>query len=236
MTPAVRPERLPLSYAQRRLWFLYRFEGPSATYNLPVVLRMRGALDVPVLAAAVRDVVVRHESLRTVIGDDERGVAFQRILPPDEVAAEVTTRTVGPEQVAGAVADALQHEFELETEIPVRVSLLACGPDEHVLVILMHHIAGDGASMAPLARDLSVAYAARAQGGEPDWAPLPVQYADYTLWQQRLLGDVADPGSLVFAQLDYWREELAGAPQPLALPTDRPRPARPSYRGDTVDS
>ena len=233
--PMPRPERLPLSYAQSRLWFLYRFEGPSVTYNLPVVLRMRGVLDAKVLTAAVRDVVVRHESLRTVIDEDERGVAFQRILPPDEVAVEVPTRTVEPEQVADAVVEAVAYEFALESEIPIRVSLLGCGPDEYVLVMLMHHIAGDGASMVPLAGDLTVAYAARAEGQEPAWEPLPVQYADYTLWQQRLLGDASDPGSLVSAQLRYWREELAGAPQPLTLPTDRPRPARPSYRGDTVE-
>ncbi len=233
VTPAVRPERLPLSYAQSRLWFLYRFEGPSVTYNLPVVLRLRGALDVAVLAEAVRDVVARHESLRTVIGEDEHGVAYQRILADADV--DVPVRTVEPQQVADAIAEAVRHEFDLESEIPVRVSLLACGADEHVLVILMHHIAGDGASMAPLARDLSVAYAARTEGREPGWAPLPVQYADYTLWQQRLLGDVSDPGSLVSEQLGYWRNELAGAPQPLALPTDRPRPVRPGYRGDTVE-
>ncbi len=233
--PAVRPERMPLSYAQSRLWFLYRFEGPSMTYNLPVVLRLRGALDVAVFSAAVGDVVLRHESLRTVIDEDDRGVAFQRILPADEVVIEVPTRSVEPEQVAGAVAEAVEYEFDLESEIPIRVSLLACGPDEYVLVILMHHIAGDGASMAPLARDLSVAYAARAEGREPAWAPLPVQYADYTLWQQHLLGDVSDPGSLVSTQLAYWRQELAGAPQPLALPADRPRPVRSGYRGDTVE-
>ncbi|WP_210748772.1 non-ribosomal peptide synthetase, partial [Actinomadura latina] len=230
-----RPGRLPLSFAQSRLWFLYRFEGPSVTYNLPVVLRLRGELDAKVLAAAFRDVVLRHESLRTVIGEDEQGLAFQRILPPDEIAVDVPLRVVEAERVADAVAEAAGHRFELEAEIPIRVGLLACGPDEHVLVILLHHIAGDGASITPLARDLSTAYAARAEGREPEWAPLPVQYADYTLWQRELLGDVSDPGSLVSTQLKYWRRELEGAPQPLALPTDRPRPARPGYRGDTVE-
>nr|WSY54834.1 amino acid adenylation domain-containing protein [Streptomyces sp. NBC_00886] len=235
--PAVRTlsERLPLSFAQSRLWFLYRFEGPSVTYNMPVALRLRGALDVEALTAAIRDVVARHESLRTVIGEDEQGVAFQRILPPDEFSIEVATRTVDPEQVADAIAEAVAYEFTLESEIPIRVSLLACGPDEHVLVLLMHHIASDGASIAPLARDLSLAHEARAGGSAPMWEPLPAQYADYTLWQRDLLGDVSDPDSLAARQLAYWGRELAGAPQPLTLPTDRPRPARPSYRGDTVE-
>ncbi|WP_371476527.1 amino acid adenylation domain-containing protein [Kitasatospora sp. NBC_00315] len=230
-----RPERLPLSYAQSRLFFLYRFDGPSVTYNMPVVLRMHGALDPRVLAEAFGDVIRRHESLRTLIGQDERGVAFQRILPVEQAAIEVPVAPVTQDAVAGAVAQALAHEFELETEIPLRVSLLACGPDEHVLIILLHHIAGDGASIAPLVRDLTTAYVCRAEGSAPDWEPLPVQYADYTLWQQELLGDVEDPESIAAHQLAYWHAELTDAPQPIALPTDRPRPARVGYRGDTVE-
>ena len=234
--PAVRPERLPLSYAQSRLWFLYRFEGPSVTYNLPVVLQLHGSVDDKVLAEAFRDVVLRHESLRTVIGDDDgQEEPFQRILSADEVVIEIPARTVEPGWMNDAVVDALEYRFDLRSEIPIRAYLLRNGPDETFLVLTMHHIAGDGASMAPLTRDLVTAYAARALGSEPDWAPLPVQYADYTLWQQRLLGDVSDPGSLVSAQLGYWRDELAGAPQPLTLPTDRPRPVGPSYRGETIE-
>ena len=226
---------IPLSFAQSRLWFLYRFEGPSATYNQPVVLRLRAAVDPGLMAVAVRDVVLRHESLRTVIGEDERGVAFQRILPPGEFTVEVPTRSVEPERVSDAIAEAVAYEFALESEIPIRVSLLACGPDEYVLVILMHHIAGDAASMAPLARDLSMAYLARAAGQEPAWKPLPVQYADYTLWQRELLGELSDPKSVVSLQVGHWRKELEGAPQPLALPSDRPRPPKRSQLGETVD-
>ncbi|MGW0860699.1 condensation domain-containing protein, partial [Streptomyces sp. NPDC002690] len=221
---------IPLSFAQSRLWFLYRFEGPSATYNQPVVLRLKAEVDAGLMALAVRDLVRRHESLRTVIGEDEQGVAFQRILPADEVVIEVPTRTVEPAQVAGAVEDAVGHLFDLEAEIPVRVSLLEVGPAEHVLIILLHHIAGDGTSVAPLARDLTTAYVCRADGQEPDWEPLPVQYADYTLWQQELLGELDNPDSVAARQVDYWRTELAGAPQPLALPTDRPRPPRRTFR------
>ncbi|MGQ4418338.1 amino acid adenylation domain-containing protein, partial [Streptomyces sp. SAS_269] len=233
--PVARPERLPLSYAQSRLWFLYRFEGPSATYNLPVVLQLHGTVDAEALAAAFRDVVLRHESLRTVFDEDEEHVAHQRILPPHEVTAGLVTRTVTADGIDAVIARELEHRFDLRTGVPVRACLLRDGRGENVLVLVMHHIAGDGASMAPLTRDLVAAYTARTAGHAPAWTPLPVQYADYTLWQRDLLGEVSDPGSLAARQLEHWRAELTDAPQPLALPADRPRPARPSYRGDTVE-
>ncbi|MCI3928681.1 non-ribosomal peptide synthetase [Streptomyces sp. AN091965] len=229
-----RPARVPLSFAQHRLWFLHRYEGPSATYNLSYVLPLSGDLDVPALAAAVRDVVVRHESLRTLFVTDDRGVAAQVVVSGADVEMNVPVRDVVPEAVDAAVAAEVAYRFDLAAELPVRATLLRRAPGEHVLVLLLHHIAADGESMGPLARDLATAYTARRRGGVPRWAELPVQYADYALWQRRLLGDEDDPDSLLSTQLAYWRAELAGVPQPLRLPVDRPRPTVARHRGDTV--
>ncbi|HEY0637920.1 MAG TPA: amino acid adenylation domain-containing protein, partial [Pseudonocardiaceae bacterium] len=225
---------IQLSSAQRRLWFLHRFEGPSATYNLPAALRLTGRLDTDALVAAVHDVVLRHESLRTVVVTDDDGVPFQRVLPAGESAPEVPVVAVAPSAVPAALAEAATYRFDLATEIPLRATLLRCGEDEHVLVLVAHHIAADGESMGPLVRDLSAAYVARRAGEEPRWAELPVRYTDYTLWQRELLGEEDDPGSELSAQLAYWRAELTGAPQQLPLPVDRPRPAVPSHDGDHV--
>ncbi|MCW2569937.1 MAG: peptide synthetase, partial [Mycobacterium sp.] len=232
---AQRPERVPLSFAQRRLWFVHQFEGPSATYNIPFVLRLTGALDEAALECAVRDVVARHESLRTVIAEDAEGVPFQRVVPVPEALPEVPVLEVDPAGAARAVAATATFPFDLSQDIPLRARVFRCGPEEHVLVLVIHHIAGDGESMAPLARDLAAAYAARRRGATPPWRDLPVQYADYTLWQRELLGDEADPGSVLATQSEYWRKELAGAPQPLQLPTDRPRPPVAGHGGDLVE-
>ncbi|WP_243761829.1 condensation domain-containing protein, partial [Streptomyces sp. YIM 98790] len=225
---------IPLSFAQRRLWFIDRFEGPSATYNVPFVLRMTGDLDVPALRSALRDVVGRHESLRTLIVEDQ-GVPAQHVLPADEAALEMPLTEVGPDGLDAAVAEAASAVFDLAAEIPVRAALFRSGEREHVLVLLIHHIASDGESMAPLARDLAAAYGARLRGEAPDWPELPVQYVDYTMWQREVLGEEDDPESVLAGQVRYWREELAGVPQPLPLPADRPRPPAASHRGDMVD-
>ncbi|MGH3779458.1 MAG: condensation domain-containing protein, partial [Pseudonocardiaceae bacterium] len=141
-----------------------------------------------------------------------------------------TTAAELPEMLATVA----RYGFVLGAQPPVRAELFVLAPDEHVLLLLLHHIAGDGSSLSPLSRDLAAAYAARCHGEEPGWAPLPVQYADYTLWQHQLLGDSADPDSLVSTQLRYWTDTLAGLPEELLPPTDRPRPSTASHCGGNV--
>ncbi|TDD88147.1 amino acid adenylation domain-containing protein [Actinomadura darangshiensis] len=233
LEPRERPEVIPPSYAQQRLWFLGRFEGPSATYNMPAALRIRGPLDVAAVRAAVGDLVARHESLRTIL-PDAGGVPRQLILDPAAARPELEVTETTEAELPSRLAMAAGYTFDISAEPPLRAHLFRVGPHEHVALLLMHHIGGDGWSMAPLSRDFITAYAARAGGGEPEWAPLPVQYADYTLWQQDLFGSEDDPDSLISAQIAYWRDALAGLPEELALPADRPRPAAASYRGGTA--
>ncbi|MGW1727842.1 amino acid adenylation domain-containing protein [Streptomyces sp. NPDC002306] len=226
---------IPLSFAQRRLWFLHRLEGPSATYNIPFVLRVDGPLDTAALAAAAGDVTARHESLRTLVAEDTDGTPRQHILPPQQAHPPLRILDTGADGVDAAIRRAACESFDLDTELPLRTTVLRVGPHHHVLVFVFHHIAADGASMAPFLRDLITAYTARHQGEAPRWAPLAVQYKDYTLWQREVLGDEEDPDSVAAGQLDYWRRELAGVPQPVQLPLDRPRPAVAGHHGGHAD-
>ncbi|WP_116209721.1 non-ribosomal peptide synthetase [Streptomyces olivoreticuli] len=233
LVPQERPSQLPLSFAQQRLWFLHKLEGPSATYNIPLAARLSGELDVDALRAALADVVERHEALRTVF-TEVGGVPCQRVLEGADAVPPLTEVKLGEAELDSAVATAAVHPFDLADESPIRATLFALDGDDHVLVLVVHHIAADGWSMRPLWRDLSAAYAARRDGRTPNWAPLPVQYADYTLWQRGLLGDAADPDGLWTKQVAYWKEALADLPERIELPTDRPRPAQASYRGQAV--
>ncbi|MET4429281.1 amino acid adenylation domain-containing protein, partial [Mycolicibacterium sp. 624] len=232
-----RPTVVPLSYAQQRLWFLNRFEGGVATYNMPIAFRIGGALDVAALDAALDDVIARHESLRTVFPDVD-GVPLQKVLPAEPGMwrrGGAALVSIPEHDVTGALISLAGYRFDLSEEIPVRAQIYQVGPAQYVLGIVLHHIAFDGWSMAPMVRDVAVAYGARRQLHEPDWVPLPVQYVDYTLWQRAHLGDLSDDDSRIAAQLAYWEHALAGLPEVVSIPTDRPRPPAPSYRGDGVE-
>ncbi|WP_326639614.1 amino acid adenylation domain-containing protein [Streptosporangium sp. NBC_01755] len=230
LTPRQRPERVPLSYAQRRLWLLDQIlredEGPREAYHLPLAVHLSGEIDLAALEAALGDVTARHESLRTVFAEHE-GVPYQRVLPPERARPVLEIATCAPEEV-------IARPFDLATRIPLRVALIPEGENEHLLLAVFHHIAFDEWSFGPFARDVARAYAARLEGAAPATEPPAVQYADYTLWQRELLGDPADPGSPHARQLAYWAKALSGMPAEIPLPVDRPRPATVGQRGATA--
>jgi amino acid adenylation domain-containing protein/thioester reductase-like protein/non-ribosomal peptide synthase protein (TIGR01720 family) len=231
-----RPAVVPLSFAQSRLWFVGQLAGPSPMYNVPVALRLCGRLDAEALGGALADVLARHESLRTMF-PAPAGIPQQLVVPAERADFGWTVVDAGgwPESELGeAIGEVVRYSFDLAAEIPLRATLFRVGDDEHVLVAVLHHIASDGWSTIPLVRDLGMAYVSRCAGRAPQWAPLPVQYVDYTLWQRERLGDLADSDSPIASQLAYWEQDLAGLPERLELPTDRPYPAVADYRGASV--
>ncbi|WP_131823678.1 non-ribosomal peptide synthetase, partial [Mycobacterium talmoniae] len=231
-----RPAVIPLSFAQSRLWFLDQLQGPSPVYNMAVALRLRGRLDADALGNALADVVGRHETLRTRFVAPN-GTPQQVVITPEhtEFSWDVVDAAGWSEtQLTDATAAAGRHAFDLATENPLRARLFRVTDDEHMLAITAHHIAADGWSVTPLVRDLSEAYRARQQRRTPGWAPLAVQYVDYTLWQRAQFGDLDDHDSPIAAQLAYWQDTLAGMPERVELPTDRPYPAVADQRGASV--
>src|SRR5271166_2718782 len=233
LRPLPRPAQIPLSFAQRRLWFLDRLEGPSPTYNIPMALRLSGPLDRAALEAALVDLVARHESLRTLFPETS-GSPQQLILEAVNAQPALTVLPVTEATLAEGLRAAAHQAFDLSSEIPLRAHLFTLSQSEQVLLLVLHHIAGDGWSMALLGRDLARAYVARSEGKPPELAALPVQYADYTLWQQQVLGSETDPESPIARQIAFWTKALQGLPEQLDLPTDWPRHAIASYRGETV--
>ncbi|MDV6241555.1 non-ribosomal peptide synthetase, partial [Rhodococcus opacus] len=228
-----RPEDIPLSFAQQRMWFVNQLDTTSAAYNIPIVVTLSGDLDVGALNSALTDVVARHESLRTMF--PVRGDwPVQQILPAAGAVPALIPVTVSDEQLREEVTRLVSAGFDVTVRLPLRVGLYSLNATEHVLAVVVHHISADGFSMVPLVRDVMTAYGARVSGGAPDWAPLPVQYADYALWQRESLGSDDDPQSLISRQLDYWTIALAGAPDLLELPTDRDRPSQQSFRGERI--
>ncbi|RBO83050.1 amino acid adenylation domain-containing protein [Nocardia puris] len=228
-----RPERVPLSLAQRRMWFLNRFDAESAAYNIPIAVRLSGDLDIDALRLAVADLIERHEILRTVYPQTDAG-PVQVILPADGDVPTLAVRALDAAELESAMAHLITTQFDVTAEVPLRAALFDLGGAEYVLAMVVHHISGDGFSIGPLTRDLMIAYAARTSGAAPGWSPLPVQYADFSIWQRALLGDEDDPNSRAAAQIAYWRDELAGLPDQLELPTDRPRPATQSFAGAKI--
>ncbi|WP_037110861.1 condensation domain-containing protein, partial [Rhodococcoides fascians] len=235
LVPAVRPEIVPLSQAQQRMWFINQFDTQSAAYNIPLAVRLTGHLDIEALGAAVSDVVARHESLRTTFPmAGERPRQQIHSIPDDRLVFDVVNVDAA-DLTARIMADA-SRGFDVTTDMPFRASLyrLDGREDRHVLAIVVHHIAADGASMAPLASDVMIAYSARVAGAAPVREPLAVQYADYALWQQILLGDESDSESLLARQLAFWARTLADVPEVLPLPIDKARPNQQSLRGASV--
>ncbi|WP_139801931.1 amino acid adenylation domain-containing protein, partial [Mycobacterium angelicum] len=236
LKPQPRPAVIPLSFAQSRLWFIDQFQGPSPVYNMVVAVRLSGQLDADALGAALSDVVGRHEALRTVFPAVE-GIPQQVVVPAERAGSgwQVIDAAGWPEsQLAEAISAVVRRPFDLATETPLRATLFRIAADQHVLVAALHHIAADGWSVTPLSRDLGVAYASRRAGAAPGWAELPVQYVDYALWQRAQFGDLTDGHGPIAAQLAYWEDALAGMPERLVLPTDRPYPPVADYRGATV--
>ncbi|MFJ6462467.1 amino acid adenylation domain-containing protein [Streptomyces sp. NPDC091387] len=235
LTAGDRPDRLPLSHAQQRLWVIQQIECTSAAYNFSLALRLRGPLDLAAWRTALADVTERHEALRTVFFTAPDGQVCQRVLPAEQAHPVVECLRATEDEIPGIIDTAVNRPFDLAAELLLRTTVVELSLEEHVVVLLLHHITTDEWSDRPFLRDLATAYAARLDGTAPDWEPLPVQYADYALWQDRLLGDPADATSLAARQLDHWRTALAGAPEELELPTDRPRPARPAFSGAELD-
>ncbi len=224
-----RPGPFPLSFAQQRLWFLEQLEPHQPTYNIAGAYRVRGDLKVPALQHSLAEIVRRHEPLRTVFINQD-GEPQQVIRPPGTFSLPVVDLCHPPETERDSVAAQMaaaerQQPFDLSADLMLRAKLLRLAEADHVLVITMHHIASDGWSMGVFWRELTALYQATIAGQPPTLPRLPIQYADYAVWQREWL-----QGEVLERQLAYWRQQLANL-TPLELPTDRPRPAVQSLRG-----
>ncbi|MDQ3257051.1 MAG: condensation domain-containing protein, partial [Acidobacteriota bacterium] len=223
-------DQLPLSFAQQRLWFLDQLEPNNSFYNLPQARRINGALNVGALQQTLDALMARHESLRTTFAAVD-GSPVQVIAPTLNVTLSVTDLSELPEAEREAEArrlasEAAQRPFDLARGPLVRAGLLRLQAEEHVLLLNMHHIISDGWSTGVFVRELTTLYEAFSAGKPSPLVELPIQYADYAVWQRQwLTGDVLDK------QLSYWRKQLTGAPSNLDLPIDKARPAVQSYRG-----
>lgn len=226
-----RPERIPLSNAQRRLWLIAQIEAGQSSYNIPLAFDIKGDLVPDVLEGALDDLLHRHEVLRTLIVQDQEG-PYQKILPPGASMAPLIYRQCAPEELSTSLSELARQPFDLTQELPLRAILFEIEHKHSVLLLVAHHIALDGWSIAPLLQELSLHYRSRLASGRPaELAPLAIQYADYTLWQQRLLGTAKNPTRLRQEQQHYWCENLHGAPPVLNLPGAAHRPRERSGNG-----
>ncbi len=233
LLPAPRETPLPASFAQQRLWFIDRLEPGNPFYNIPAALRLAGPLDAGVLARCLGEIVRRHEALRTVFAVVEGSPvqvvqpAGPRRLPMVDLSTLPAARR-GPrvDTARGLARGEARRGFDLARGPVLRWLLLRLAADDHLLALTLHHVAGDGWSAGILLRELAALYPAFAAGGPSPLPALPLQYADYALWQRRRL-----QGEVLAGEIDFWGRQLAGLPPRLALPTDRPRPATPTFRG-----
>jgi amino acid adenylation domain-containing protein len=220
----------PLSFAQQRLWFLDQLEPDSTFYNATAAVRLAGQLNVPGLESALNQIIQRHDILRTVFTADE-GLPVQIVLTAVSPGLPVIDLSELSEQNSEATAQQLclaeaQRSFNLAVGPLVRATLLRLRADEHMLLLTMHHITGDGWSIGICMRELAALYEACASGRPSPFTELPIQYADFAQWQHQWL-----QGEEFHRQLSYWKAQLSGAPPLLHLPTDRPRPALQSFAG-----
>jgi nonribosomal peptide synthetase DhbF len=221
-----RPARIPLGSSQLMMFEAWRTPGVGAAFNMNLGLRLRGALNVEALEAALNDVLERHESLRTLIDISEAQPA-QLILAPEDVRITIAALSLPPNALTHTISHAARLPFEITRELPVRLHLWSLGPDDHALLIVVQHVAADGASLAPLVRDIVQAYAARLDDYTPAWKPLSLQYADYALWQHEEKAGLT-------RQLEFWRQALAGLPAAIPLPVDYAYPPAISFAGDVA--
>ncbi len=230
LVPVPRNQRLPLSFAQQRLWVLDQIEPNNPLYNIPRPMRLTGVLNVEALETALNGIVDRHEILRTTYAA-EKGEPFQVIAAQQKLPLPVIDLSEFPAPERELEAQRLVQEqaatpFDLARDPITRNALLKMADDDHILSMITHHIASDGWSSGILLRELGALYEVALQGKSADLPELPIQYADYAVWQRNWL-----QGEVLEQQLAYWKRQLEGAPPVLLLPTDRPRPERPTFRG-----
>jgi amino acid adenylation domain-containing protein len=228
--PIGRNRALPLSYAQQRLWFLYEFESDKALYNIPMALRLKGPLQVEALSRAISEIVRRHEALRTSVVEVQ-GNPVQAIHEAEPIELPVVdlcevVEEKREEELGRRVQEEVGGAFDLRRGPLLRAVLIKMREQEHVLVLTMHHVASDGWSLEVLVRELGLLYEAFSHGHDSPLPELPIQYADYAVWQREWL-----QGKVLQAQMAYWRKQLAEMPGVLNLPMIRPRPAVPEYQG-----